>query len=128
MLKFADRISEDKRNRWNSSYSNSVFSEKVCCDILHELGFPVQNVLLGYVTFSSEKKPVVACENFIPTGATLVSFKTIANSILSTKLGKLPKISEISCFSRAICLLLPGGRSRGTKSLLGLIYLRCFSR
>lgn len=95
MLKFADRVCTDNRNEWNGSYSNSVYSEKVCCDILKELGFSVQDTLLGYIQFADEKKPVVACENFVPTGTTLLSFKTIANATLSTKLGKLPKVSEI---------------------------------
>lgn len=95
MLKMPDRIDEVKRNQWNSSYSNSVYSEKVCCDILKALGFSVQNVLLGFIIVNNNKKPVVACENFVPLGATLLSFKTIANSLLPEKLGKIPKIAEI---------------------------------
>lgn len=95
MLKLPDRIADTKRNQWNSSYSNSVYSEKVCCDILDTLGFSVQHVKLGYILRGNEKKPVVACKNFVPMGATLLSFKTIANTLLPEKLGKTPKISEI---------------------------------
>lgn len=97
MLKFPDQIANNQRNpQLNATYTNSFLSEKVCCDILHELGFSVQNVLLGYVDFGTVRKPVVACKNFIPANAALISFKTIVNAILSTKLGKLPKLSEIN--------------------------------
>lgn len=91
MLKLPDKIDTDTRLSINSSYSNSVYSEKVSCDILSALGFNVQETLLG--TFNN--RPVVACKNFVPKGATLISFRTIANTILPEKLGKVPKISEI---------------------------------
>ncbi len=41
MLKMADRILNDKRNGLNSSYSNSIYSENICCEILKGLGFDV---------------------------------------------------------------------------------------
>ncbi len=50
MLKMADCISDNKRNDLNSSYSNSVYSENVCCDIINSLGFDVQKTLLGFIT------------------------------------------------------------------------------
>lgn len=63
MLKMADRISDDKRNSLNSSYSNCVFSENVCCEILKGLGFDVQETLLGFVTDKNGvDKPAVACK------------------------------------------------------------------
>lgn len=102
MLKLPDRIDASERISLNSSYSNSVFSEKVSCDILEALGFSVQHIELGYIRNDSDVvRPVVACCNFVPTGASLVSFKAVANSILSSKMGKLPKLSEIyAVFSR----------------------------
>lgn len=111
MLKFPDRIPDNKRNKWNSSYSNSVYSEKVCCDILRALGFSVQETLLGTVKQGAEIKPVVACKNFVPQNAVLLSFKTIANSLLPEKLDKIPKLTEIyavlaqssSYFSEQMC-------------------------
>lgn len=112
MLKLPDRIDDTKRNQWNTTYSNSIYSEKVCCDILSALGFNVQQVKLGYIRRGNEKKPVVACRNFIPMGAILLSFKTIANTLLPEKLGKVPKISEIyavlteksSYFTQDMCI------------------------
>lgn len=38
MLKFPDRISEDKRISLNNTYSNSIYSEKLCCDIFSSIG------------------------------------------------------------------------------------------
>lgn len=91
MLKLPDRISSEKRISLNDTYSNSIYSEKVSCDILAALGFKVQSTILG--TFND--KPVVACKNFIPKGAVLLSFRTVANTILPEKIGRIPKISEI---------------------------------
>lgn len=59
MLKMPDRIDEVKRNQWNSSYSNSVYSEKVCCDILKALGFSVQNVLFGFIIVNNNKSQLL---------------------------------------------------------------------
>ena len=56
MLKLADSIRGDKRNSLNSTYSNSIYSEKVCCDILKALGFDVQDTLLGYIDRSKDGK------------------------------------------------------------------------
>lgn len=100
MLKMSDRINTEKRNSLNSSYSNSTFSEHVCCQILKNLGFSVQNTLLGYINLYSPiegliKKPVVACENFVPDNYKLIDFKTICNNILAEKPGRFPKIEEL---------------------------------
>lgn len=97
MLKMPDRISDDKRNGLNSSYSNSVFSENVSCEILKNLGFRVQDTLLGYIVDKNgEHKPVVACKNFVPQGYSMVDFRTIEDAILiDRKAGKTPRINDI---------------------------------
>ena len=97
MLKMPDRISDEKKNGINSSYSNSVYSENVCCEILCSLGFDVQETLLGYVVAKSgENKPVVACKNFVPHGYSLVDFRTIEDALLiDRKAGKIPRITDI---------------------------------
>lgn len=97
MLKLADRISESKRNSLNSSYSNSIFSENVCCDILKNLGFKVQETLLGYIVDKNgEEKPVVACKNFVPKGYSMVDFKAIEDAVLiDRKAGKYPRIDDV---------------------------------
>lgn len=97
MLKLPDRISDDKRNGLNSSYSNSVYSENICCSILKKLGFNVQDTLLGYiVNKNGEPKPVVACKNFVPQGYSMVDFKAIEDAVLiDRKAGKTPKITDI---------------------------------
>lgn len=48
MLKLSDRISEDKRNDLNSSYTNSAFSEYLGRHIAASIGLKVQETLLGY--------------------------------------------------------------------------------
>lgn len=100
MLKFADKIPEEKRMSLNSSYSNSVYSEHICCSILKNLGFPVQNTLLGTVDLlhddgTIETKPVVACENFVPDGYELVHFRDIEDALLTEKPGKVPRLEDI---------------------------------
>lgn len=100
MLKLSDRINTEKRNNLNSSYSNSVYSEYICCHILNSLGFNAQNTLLGYLDFKDgngniERKPVVACENFVQEGEKLVEFKDIEGALLSHKPPKVPTIEDI---------------------------------
>lgn len=70
MLKMSDRIREDKRNDWNSSYTNSAFSEYLGCHIIASIGLNVQETLLGTMTLISSMGipriyPVVACKNFV---------------------------------------------------------------
>ncbi len=101
MLKYADKISDKNRNSLNSSYSNSIYSEHICCAILKNLGFDVQNTLLGTINLMNkdgivEPRPVVACENFIPNGFKLIEFKDIENAVLPTKPGKVPKLSDLN--------------------------------
>lgn len=101
MLKLSDKIPDEKRNGLNSSYSNSAFSEYISCHILESMGFDVQYTLLGNITLFSSKGynrtyPVVACENFVPEGYSLVEFKFIESSLLSAgKPPKIPKIEDI---------------------------------
>lgn len=97
MLKMADRITDNNRNSLNSSYSNSVYSENICCEILKGLGFDVQETLLGFVTDKNgDNKPVVACKNFVPDGYSLVDFRAIEDALLiDRKAGKIPRITDI---------------------------------
>jgi len=95
MLKFPDKIDDEKRNQWNSSYSNCILSEKVCCDILDSLGFDVQATFLGKRFVDGEEKLVVACKNFVPDGYSLVSFKAIEEAVLQRKALKVPKLCDI---------------------------------
>lgn len=100
MLKISDRIVTDKRDSLRDSYSNSVYSEYVCCHIMQLCGYSVQNTLLGQVVMDTKRHkdkvvPVVACENFIPEGYELVEFKNIQNALQDEKPGRIPKITEI---------------------------------
>ncbi len=97
MLKMPDRISDSKQNGLNSSYSNSVFSENISCEILNNLGFSVQKTLLGYITdINGDDKPVVACKNFVPDGYTMIDFRAIEDALLTDrKAGKIPRIKDI---------------------------------
>lgn len=100
MLKLSDRIETSDKNDLNDSYSNSVYSEYICCHILSLCGIDVQNTLLGTVIMDTKKHkdkvtPVVACENFIPEGFSLIEFKNIQNAIQAEKPGRVPKLSEV---------------------------------
>lgn len=100
MLKLSDKIPDEKKNFLNSSYTNSYLSEYICCHLIKMFGFDVQNTLLGTITLVSSKGevkdyPVVACENFVPDGFSLVEFKVIENSLLTSKPPKIPKIEDI---------------------------------
>lgn len=101
MLKLSDRVAETKRLDINSSYSNSALSEYISCHIIEMIGIPVQSTLLGRLNRWSDYHKsmiddiVVACKNFLDPEHTLVEFKQLANTILPTKIGKLPKIEEL---------------------------------
>lgn len=98
MIKVSDRIDTGHRNELNSSYSNSIFSEYVCCHILNALGFKAQDTLLGIYRFpdTDEIKNVVACKNFIKDERyKLIEFKDIENTLLNHKPPKIPKIEDI---------------------------------
>lgn len=100
MLKLSDRIDSSKNKSLNDSYSNSVFSEYICCNIIKLCGLDVQETLLGTIVMDTKKHkdrvvPVVACKNFIPENYDLIEFKNIANALLVEKPGRTPKLSEI---------------------------------
>lgn len=99
MLKLSDRL---KENQLNSSYSNSAISEYVCCHIIELIGIGVQKTEIGYLHRWSDYHGrviddlVVACKNFVRDGWSLVEFKPLANTILPSKMGKIPKMSELN--------------------------------
>ena len=97
MIKFAERIPSESQNPLNSSYSNSIFSEYICCNILNALGFEAQQTLLGYYKMKpdSESRPVVACRNFLQQNEVLLEFKVIENALADEKPGPIPKIEDI---------------------------------
>lgn len=100
MLKLSDRINTDKRDELRDSYSNSVYSEYICCHIIEMCGYDVQKTLLGQVVMDTKRNkdklvPVVACENFIPEGYELIEFKNIQNALSDEKPGRIPKINEL---------------------------------
>lgn len=101
MLKLSDRVAEDKRIDLNSSYSNSSLSEYIGCHIIELIGLPVQATLLGKLHRWSDYHGkevddiVVACKNFLDSEHVLIEFKQLANTILPTKMGKIPKITEV---------------------------------
>lgn len=100
MLKLSNRISEDKRNDLNSSYTNSAFSEYLGCHIIASIGLEVQETLLGTMTLMSSMGvphvyPVVACKNFVAEGYSLVEFKNIEDALLDHKATKIPKIVDV---------------------------------
>ena len=66
------------KNDLNSSYTNNVFSEYICCHIIHTLNIPVQNTLLG----TKNGKIVVACEDFTSENEKLYEFFKFENSYL----------------------------------------------
>ena len=100
MLKLSNRISEDKRNDLNSSYTNSAFSEYLGCHIIASIGLEVQETLLGTMTLMSSMGvprvyPAVACKNFVAEGYSLVEFKNIEDALLDHKATKIPKIVDV---------------------------------
>ena len=101
MLKLSDRIEKRNRLNINSSYSNSAVSEYVSCHIIELIGLPVQDTEIGTLHRWSAyhntvvEDLVVACKRFIDDQHILAEFKLLANTILSEKCGKLPKLSEI---------------------------------
>lgn len=100
MLKVADRISLG--GSLATSYSNSIYSEYVCCNIIRILGLDVQETVLGTVTTESQKtgvqeiKPVVGCKNFLKDNHNLIEFAAVEDDALSEKGAKLPKLSDIN--------------------------------
>ena len=99
MVKFSDKIPDEKRNSMNSSYTNSAYSEHIGCEILKTMGFNVQDTLLGTYSMTSSKGekrvyPVVACKNFNVNGKSFIDFKKIEETFLF-KTPKIPKIVDL---------------------------------
>lgn len=92
-----NRITSEKRNSLNSSYSNSVYSENISCEILKNLGFAVQETLIGFLANKNgEQRPVVACKNFVPDGYSMIDFRAIEDALLlDRKPGKIPRLDDI---------------------------------
>lgn len=97
MIKMPNRITSEKRNSLNSSYSNSVYSENISCEILKNLGFAVQETLIGFLANKNgEQRPVVACKNFVPDGYSMIDFRAIEDALLlDRKPGKIPRLDDI---------------------------------
>lgn len=99
MLKVADKVNGDISIA--TSYSNSIYSEYICCNIIKILGFDVQETVLGTVTTKSqttgkeESKPVVGCKNFLKSNQNLIEFAAVEDDALSEKGGKIPKLADI---------------------------------
>ena len=86
MVKVSDRIETDTKNSLKDSYSNSIYSEYICCHILQICGYNAQNTILGQIVMDTKKHkdmvmPAVACENFIPENYTLMEFKHMQNAL-----------------------------------------------
>ena len=100
MLKFSDRVPEEKRNDLNSSYSNSYASEYIGCHIIETIGLDVQHTILGtYERYSSDgilqEYPVVACENFLQENERLIEFKIIEAALLDGRPPKVPSLDRL---------------------------------
>lgn len=97
MVKTPDKIDEGERIDLNTSYSNSVISEYLCCHIFKIIGFETQETILGYYNNGKEQKPVVACKNFITdeNRYKLIEFKDIENNLLNKKPPKIPHLTDI---------------------------------
>ncbi|MBO4847257.1 MAG: HipA domain-containing protein [Lachnospiraceae bacterium] len=76
MLKFPDKVPDDKRNELNSSYRNNIFSEYVSCHIIETLDIPVQSTILGVY----KDRVVVACKDFCTDGYQLNEFQEYNSS------------------------------------------------
>ena len=76
MLKFPDRIDDDKRNDFNGIYRNNVHSEYISCHIINALGYMAQETLLGRY----KGKEVVACKDFCKDGYELNEFEKYKSS------------------------------------------------
>ncbi len=97
MLKFPDRIEEEKRNEMNTTYRNNVFSEYVSCHIIETLGLPVQETLLGkYEDDKISEHIVVACKDFCEEGYELNEFEDYKSSPdIEFKSKKYPEIGDV---------------------------------
>lgn len=73
LLKYPGKLKDRNMKNVELSYSNSPVCEYIGCKIYQSIGLPTQNVWLGI----RNEKIVVACEDFLRRGDTLVPFRDI---------------------------------------------------
>lgn len=73
LLKYPGKLKDRNMKNVELSYSNSPACEYIGCKIYQSVGLPTQNVWLGI----RNEKIVVACEDFLRRGDTLVPFRDI---------------------------------------------------
>lgn len=66
----------------DESYSNSVYSEYISCQIFSSLGFNTQETILGKYRINNKEKIVCACKDFTTNGYELKEFAELKNSVL----------------------------------------------
>ena len=81
MLKFP---SVSKNNN-KISYSNSVISEYISCEIYRMLGFKTQEVIFGTYNTGKKEKDVVACKDFTISNKKFHCFASIKNTIIDSE-------------------------------------------
>lgn len=82
MLKFPPAPSKNKI----MSYTNSCISEYLACHIFKNLGFTVQETLLGtYTDKRGKEKIVVACKDFTADGRRLMEFAHLKNTCVDSE-------------------------------------------
>lgn len=68
----------------NSRYTNSCFSEDICCRIFNSVGIRAQKTVLGVYREKSKEKIVVACKDFEQSPWKLQEFAELKNSCIET--------------------------------------------
>ncbi len=92
MLKFPDRIEDEKRNEFNSTYRNNVYSEYISCHIINALGYSAQETLIGQY----KGKETVACKDFCKDGFELNEFEKYKSSFsVDFENTRYPEIDDI---------------------------------
>lgn len=80
----------------NSRYTNSCFSEDICCRIFNFLGIPAQKTLLGTYQEGEREKIVVACKDFEDPPWKLQAFAELKNACVETsQSGYGTELSEV---------------------------------
>lgn len=74
MIKFSDEIPDFKRNSNNSSYSNNVLSEYICCNIYKSIG-----ILFNPTTKDAKIAPVFDCGSCLYPQLTDEAIENILN-------------------------------------------------
>ena len=81
MLKFPSVA----KNNNKISYSNSVISEYISCEIYRMIGFKTQKVLFGIYNSGKKEMDVVACKDFTVSNKKFHSFASIKNTIIDSE-------------------------------------------